>query len=472
MTEAVINQNQQAQAFSPFGKRNANKDKIEQEEAELKQLAEDKSNPPEDNNGDDSNLSAEEKSFKKRYGDLRRHSQQQQTTLQKQIDELRSQLQSSTEKQIKLPKSEEELNEWARAYPDVAKIVETIAIKKAKEQTQALDERFKQLDEREHQTAKEKAEADLTRLHPDFDSIRDDDAFHNWVEEQPKWVQDALYDNESDAISAARAIDLYKADKGIKTKKSTSDKGAAESVNTRGSRSAPTGESKDGVFYESQVSKMIPDFQKTSLLIPSQLPSFVRENPDYDKFVTFLQAYYEWMEVNGNVTERSKNILNYKDIDRTTEEFLQYFTDEFLQYFPQEVLIDKRTAVKYARQLYYTKGTPASYQFLFRVLYDSDFDIFYTKDAVLKASDGSWYVARSLKLATGNTNFLKVNNYRLFGETTKSIATIENATSTGNRVEIFISDITRLFQSAAGHGTTHHELSLLPQLSARHHQAQ
>lgn len=192
---------------------------------------------------------------------------------------------------------------------------------------------------------------------------------------------------------------------------------------------------------------MIPDFQKTSLLIPSQLPSFVRENPDYDKFVTFLQAYYEWMEENGNVTERSKNILNYKDIDKTTEEFIKYFTDEFLQYFPQEVLIDKRTAVKYARQLYYTKGTPASYQFLFRILYDSDFDIFYTKDAVLKASDGSWYVARSLKLATGNKNFLKVNNYRLFGETTKSIATIENATSTGNRVEVFISDITRLFQS-------------------------
>ena len=274
MTEVVVNQNQQAQAFSPFGKRNANKDRIEQEEAELKQLAEDKSNPPEDNNGDDSNLSAEEKSFKKRYGDLRRHSQQQQTTLQKQIDDLRSQLQSSTEKQIKLPKSEEELNEWARAYPDVAKIVETIAIKKAKEQTQALDERFKQLDEREHQTAKEKAEADLTRLHPDFDRIRDDDEFHSWVEEQPKWIQDALYDNDSDAKAAARAIDLYKADKGIKTKKTVSDKGAAESVNTRGSRSAPTGESKDGVFYESQVSKMSTfEYEKNQEAIAKALQS-------------------------------------------------------------------------------------------------------------------------------------------------------------------------------------------------------
>ena len=274
MTEAVINQNQQAQAFSPFGKRNANKDKIEQEEAELKQLAEDKSNPPEDNNGDDSNLSAEEKSFKKRYGDLRRHSQQQQTTLQKQIDELRSQLQSSTEKQIKLPKSEEELNEWAKTYPDVAKIVETIAIKKAKEQTQALDERFKQLDEREHQTSKDKAEAELMRLHPDFDVIRDDDDFHNWVEEQPKWIQDALYDNESDARAAARAIDLYKADKNIKTKKSTSDKGAAESVNTRGSRSTPTGESKDGVFYESQVNKMSTfEYEKNQEAIAKALQS-------------------------------------------------------------------------------------------------------------------------------------------------------------------------------------------------------
>jgi len=275
MTEAVINQNQQAQAFSPFGKRNANKDKIEQEEAELKQMAEDKNKEPQEaQEPEDSSLNAEEKSFKKRYGDLRRHSQQQQTTLQKQIDELRSQLQQSTEKQISLPKSEEELAEWAKTYPDVAKIVETIAIKKAKEQTQALDERFKQLDEREHKTSKDKAEAELMRLHPDFDVIRDDDDFHNWVEEQPKWIQDALYDNESDAKAAARAIDLYKADKGIKVKKSTADKGAAESVNTRSSRSAPTGESTDGVFYESQVSKMSTfEYEKSQEAIAKALQS-------------------------------------------------------------------------------------------------------------------------------------------------------------------------------------------------------
>jgi hypothetical protein len=259
MSEMVMEQQSQKSAIVPFGKRNANRERIEREEAELKQLSEqnNKPAPVEENADDDSNLSAEEKSFKKRYGDLRRHSQQQALSLQKQIDELKEQLTKSTEQQIKLPTSEEELATWAKTYPDVAKIVETIAIKKAKEQTAALDERFKALDERDKLTAREKAELELLKLHPDFDTIRDTDDFHNWAEEQPAWVQQALYENDTDARSAARAIDLYKVDRNIgKAKPEKKTSGAAESVNTRGSRSAPSGEDTDGVIYESQVAKM------------------------------------------------------------------------------------------------------------------------------------------------------------------------------------------------------------------------
>ena len=192
---------------------------------------------------------------------------------------------------------------------------------------------------------------------------------------------------------------------------------------------------------------MITNDHKTSLQVNSQLPEFVRDNPDYANFNLFLTAYYEWMEQNGKVTERTKNLLSYKDIDQTTDEFLDYFTNDFLPFFPQDVLIDKQQAVKVARQLYQTKGTPASYEFLFRILYNSDFDIFYTKDAVLKSSAGTWYVAKSLKLATTDLNFLNINNYRLFGEKTKSIATVENSVVSGTKIEVFISNIERLFQS-------------------------
>ena len=254
MSEVVLDKKEEVKVYSGFSKRNANQEKIEQEEAELKALQEENKEGEKAPEAEPEN--AEERSFKKRYGDLRRHSQQQQTQLQKQIDELKQQLEQSTSNQIKLPKSEEELSEWVRQYPDVAKIVETIAIKKAKEQTEALDQRLKSLDEREALTAKEKAEEELLRLHPDFDQIRDDDEFHNWVDEQPKWVQQALYENDTDARAAARAIDLYKADKKIATNKRTSSRDAAQSINTKGGRSAPSGEDKDGVIYESQVAKM------------------------------------------------------------------------------------------------------------------------------------------------------------------------------------------------------------------------
>ena len=258
MTEVVLEQKQQAVAMGSFGKRNTNRERIEREEEELKQLTEQKTAPSVDDvPEDDSNLSAEEKSFKKRYGDLRRHSQQQQTTLQKQIDELRSQLTQSTEKQIKLPTSEDELAKWAETYPDVAKIVETIAIKKAKEQTASIEQRFAALDEQEKLTAREKAELELTKIHPDFDTIRDTDDFHNWAEEQPKWVQQALYENDTDARSAARAIDLYKIDRNIgKSKPKKEDTSAAQGIRTRGERSAPSGQDTEGVMYESQVAKM------------------------------------------------------------------------------------------------------------------------------------------------------------------------------------------------------------------------
>jgi hypothetical protein len=52
------------------------------------------------------------------------------------------------------------------------------------------------------------------------------------------------------------------------------------------------------------------------------------------------------MEENGNVTERSKNLLNYKDVDKTTNEFINYFTNDFLPYFPKDILIDKEKGCK------------------------------------------------------------------------------------------------------------------------------
>ena len=242
-------------------------ERIQKEEKELEQLLkEQKGEAEEPEEKEAEPTSAEEKTFKKRYSDLRRHQQKQAEELKKEIESLKTQLSVAAQKEMKLPKSDEDIEQWAEEYPDVAKIVETIAIKKAKEQNAALEQRMKAIDDMQISATKEKAEAELMRLHPDFDEIRDSDDFHMWADEQPKWVQDALYENDNDARSAARAIDLYKADKGIKSeKKAKKTKGAAEAVSGKGSRSAPQTEESSTYLKESQVQAMSPqEYEKHS----------------------------------------------------------------------------------------------------------------------------------------------------------------------------------------------------------------
>ena len=130
-------------------------------------------------------------------------------------------------------------------------------MKKARWQSTALEERLKAIDELQNSATKEKAEAALMQMHPDFGDIRDSDDFHEWADEQPKWVQDALYENDNDARSAARAIDLYKADRGIgKETKSKSNKGAAEAVSAKNKRSKPQTNEASTYLKESDVDKM------------------------------------------------------------------------------------------------------------------------------------------------------------------------------------------------------------------------
>lgn len=199
----------------------------------------------------------EDESFKKRYGDLRRHMQKTTEAKDKELSDLKKQLSAATKKEMKLPKTDEEIDAWASEYPDVAKIVETIAMKKAVEQNKDIEERLNSLSERERLTSRERAEMELLQIHPDFTEIRDNPEFHDWAEEQPDYIQKALYENEDDPRAAARAIDLYKADMGLKTpKKKTSKKDAARAVNVKSSTTPDNNATGSDSILESEVAKM------------------------------------------------------------------------------------------------------------------------------------------------------------------------------------------------------------------------
>tara|TARA_X000001382_G_scaffold16618_1_gene10479 strand:- start:989 stop:1858 length:870 start_codon:yes stop_codon:yes gene_type:complete len=268
MSDTIMAEEMQSPKKVAFANRKyTNEEKRKMEEEELEQLIKEQEDATEKASEEQEvePENAEEKTFKKRYGDLRRHMQDKEKEFQDQLNELKTQLSAATKKEMKLPKSDEDIEQWTKDYPDVAAIVETIAMKKASEQSSALEERMKVIDEMQQSATKEKAEAELMRLHPDFGDIRDDDDFHEWAEEQPKWVQNALYENDSDARSAARAIDLYKVDRGITTKNKSTSKDAAKSVNTKNSRSKPQQDESSSYIKESDVQRMSPqEYEKRS----------------------------------------------------------------------------------------------------------------------------------------------------------------------------------------------------------------
>ena len=202
---------------------------------------------------EDKNLSREEKSFKKRYGDVRRHMQQKEKEWESKFSALEARL---GQENIRPPKSDEDIETWAAEFPDVASIVETIAAKKAQEMFNKAEDRLQKLDAKEAEMTRSSAEQDIRTSHPDFDKLREADDFHDWVDEQPKWVQDALYENSDDAASVIRVIDLYKVDNGMTKSDYAAKRKAAAGTVKKASKAKIDAEETAGSFTESQIAKM------------------------------------------------------------------------------------------------------------------------------------------------------------------------------------------------------------------------
>tara|TARA_B110000285_G_C14990599_1_gene546112 strand:+ start:160 stop:1032 length:873 start_codon:yes stop_codon:yes gene_type:complete len=248
---------------------NKNRQRIEEEEKELEELMKETSGETEEevkaeevSEEDDTKLSGEEKSFKKRYGDLRRHMNEKEKSWKDKFETLENRL---SDEVITPPKSDEDIAAWAEKYPDVAGIVETIAQKKAQELFNKTENRIEELNEAQSETARIKNENIIRETHSDFDQLREADEFHNWVDEQPKWIQNALYENADDAASVVRVIDLYKVDKGLTTKDKKAKSKAAASMVSKGSKAKVDADDSSNSIRESDVAKMSnSEFEKKS----------------------------------------------------------------------------------------------------------------------------------------------------------------------------------------------------------------
>lgn len=174
---------------------------------------------------------------------------------------------------------------------------------------------------------------------------------------------------------------------------------------------------------------------KISYLINSQVPFFVRN--DHPNFISFLEAYYEFLEQQGAELDTIKNMRQYYDVDQSIDQFLQKFYDSLLKFIPEETTVDKTLLLKNIKEFYRSRGTEKSVRFLMRLLFGEEVSSFYyPKNDILRASDGKWFIEKSVKItdfkvngvANNDINTLKnFNGRRITGATSNAFAIVERA---------------------------------------------
>jgi len=162
---------------------------------------------------------------------------------------------------------------------------------------------------------------------------------------------------------------------------------------------------------------------KISSLVKNQFPDFYKE--EGPKFLAFVEAYYEYLEESGKMTDAVRNLKSYSDVNTTLDEYLEYFINTFLPSVPFEVFADKRLMVKYIKEFNRSRGTLASYRLLFRALYNEEIDVEYPADQILKVSDGDWRLDRYL-IATFDPDTYQFIGKTIKGQESKAEALVED----------------------------------------------
>ena len=202
--------------------------------------------------------------YKKRYDDLKSHYDRKQNENKQKLEELEAKSRLAEKSKITAnyipPKSDEDLKQFKKKYPDVYDVVETISQKQALQQTEALQEEVKSLRKREEDLVVQGAYRELLNAHKDFSELKDSPEFIDWLNTQPSSISDGVTKNSKDSKWAIRVVDLYKADNGLSKSRPNSTTSAAQSVTRTKAKSVNvSGNSGKKIWKTSEIQKMNPN---------------------------------------------------------------------------------------------------------------------------------------------------------------------------------------------------------------------
>ena len=123
-----------------------------------------------------------------------------------------------------------------------------------------------------------------------------------------------------------------------------------------------------------------------------------------------------------------RELTESQDIDTSETGLIDdAWKKEFYTNIPKTSVADRRQLLKRMKQVYRSKGNEASFGWLFRTLFGKeDIEFYYPKADMLKMSDGTWALDKSIKIVTSSANNITLfTGRKITGTLSKCTAMVE-----------------------------------------------
>ncbi len=108
----------------------------------------------------------------------------------------------------------------------------------------------------------------------------------------------------------------------------------------------------------------------------------------------------------GNPVQTIQQLLEYVDIDKTINDYLDQFREAYLTAVPNTLAtgVSKRKLIKSVRDLYRAKGTKKGHESFFRLMFNETPELTYPTENILKISAGDWSSDTVLRVVATENN--------------------------------------------------------------------
>lgn len=144
-------------------------------------------------------------------------------------------------------------------------------------------------------------------------------------------------------------------------------------------------------------------YEKTAALIKYHFPQIYREEGPL--FIEFVKKYYEWMETaNTAPVYHTRRMSQYKDIDRSTDEFIVHFKEKYLKDIQLDTETNTVQLLKHSLDLYRSKGTPRAIDLFFKIVFGTPAEVYYPGSDIFRLSAAKWKIPRYMEVSPAALN--------------------------------------------------------------------